>query len=103
MAWFAFLKFQKVFHDISSSLGELTKTNESMCCRHCRPRPSSGLPANTYQFSSVDTLLQAAVDKLLSTGVVSRVDLDETEGKKRRLQNFQTWHKFDIFNTCIRV
>lgn len=27
--------------------------------------------------------LQAAVDKLLSTGVVSRVDLDETEGKKR--------------------
>lgn len=51
----------------------------------------------------MDTLLQAAVDKLLSTGVVSRVDLDETEGKKRRLQNFQTWHKFDIFNTFIRV
>jgi len=31
--------------------------------------------------------LQAAVDKLLSTGVVSRVDLDETEGKKRNKKN----------------
>mmetsp|Transcript_3499 Transcript_3499/g.3854 ORF Transcript_3499/g.3854 Transcript_3499/m.3854 type:complete len:282 (-) Transcript_3499:138-983(-) len=28
-------------------------------------------------------VLQAATDKLLSTGIVSRVDLDETEGKKR--------------------
>lgn len=32
---------------------------------------------------NVSPTLQAAVDKLLSTGVVSRVDLDESEGKKR--------------------
>ena len=34
--------------------------------------------------TSIDILPQAAVDKLLSLGVVSRVDLDETEGKKRQ-------------------
>lgn len=36
---------------------------------------------------------QAAVDKLLSTGVVSRVDLDETEGKKRWVQSREKMDK----------
>lgn len=49
---------------------------------------------------------QAAVDKLLSTGVVSRVDLDETEGKKRWVQSrekslsrFQTSMKLTVTGT----
>ena len=45
-------------------------------------RPASSAGAVESPERSVAT--QAAVDKLLATGAVSRADLDEPEGKKRR-------------------